>query len=174
MDSLISVSSLMWLYLAAFIIHDLEEIIFVESWMNKHYPRIKGRIPSFAGPLLRGMSTVKSSQFAVAVLLEFVLFIPVTYWAVEHGNYVLFVGFNALMLLHVFTHAGQSVWVRSYTPGVVTAVIVTLPYGLYLFYRLTNEGVLTWGQILLYAPTGLLVLPVVLGGHKLGKMVIRD
>jgi len=172
-DSIITMSSLMWLFLAAFMIHDFEEIIVVESWMKKNYQRIHKLAPGSLGNMIRGMSDVKSSQFAVAVFMEFIFFIPVTYVAVEHNNYILFVGVNALLLIHVFTHLGQSIYLKSYTPGVITGLIVILPYSLYLFYRMLDEELLSIKEILLYAPSGLILIPLVLLGHKLGKIVIR-
>ncbi|WP_240353154.1 MULTISPECIES: HXXEE domain-containing protein [Cohnella] len=173
-ESAITIGSLMWLFLAAFMIHDLEEIIFVESWWKKHGARIKGIAPGWAGGLVNGMAGVKSSQFAAAVLTEFVVFVPVTYLAVERQSFVLFVGANALMLFHVLTHVGQSLFARSLTPGVVTSVLILLPYGIYLFYRLIEDEILTLREILTYAPAGLFVIPLVLIGHKIGKLVIKE
>jgi len=46
LDSVISLNSVIWLFLIAFIIHDLEEIIFVESWMKKNYNYIQQKTPS--------------------------------------------------------------------------------------------------------------------------------
>lgn len=173
-DSIITINSLMWLFLAAFMIHEFEEIIFVESWMKKNYQRIHKLVPSSFAKLLREMSGIKSSQFAVAVFTEFIVFIPVTYLAVEHHIYFLFIGFNALLFIHVFTHLGQSIYLKSYTPGVITGIIVVLPYSLYLFYRMLNEELVSIKEILLYAPSGLLLIPLVMLGHKLGKLVIRE
>lgn len=162
----------MWLFLAAFMIHDFEEIIFVESWMKRNYERISSIVPKFYRSQLKGMSDITSAQFAVAVFIEFILFVPITYVAVERQSYVLFVGFNALLLVHVFTHVAQSLFVRSYTPGVVTAVIVILPYSLYLFYRMIDEGLVTLSQVLTYAPTGILLLPIVILGLRFGRKVV--
>lgn len=164
----------MWLFLATFMIHDFEEIIVVESWMKKNYPKIRNVVPRPLANRLKDMSTIKSSQFTVAVLLEFIIFIPITYLAVEHQNYLLFVGFNAILLLHVFMHLGQSIYLKMYTPGVITGIVITLPYTIYLFYRMVQENLLTLKQIILYAPSGLLLLPIILVGHRIGKIVIRD
>lgn len=173
-DSIISINSLMWLFLAAFMIHDFEEIIFVESWMKKNYERIHKLVPDALGNLLKEMSNVKSSQFAVAVFVEFIVFVPVTYMAVEHHQYILFVGFNVLLFIHVFMHLAQAIYVRSCTPGVITGVLVVLPYSLYLFYSMLDQELITMKQLLLYAPTGLFIIPLVLFGHKLGKILIRE
>jgi hypothetical protein len=164
----------MWLFLAAFMIHDFEEIIVVESWMKKHYSRISRLVPDAIGSWLMKMSTVKSSQFAVAVFLEFIVFIPVTYYAVEHQRYLFFVGFNFLLLIHVFTHLAQSIYLKCYTPGVVTGLLITLPYSIYLFYRMIIEELVSLQEVFLYAPSGLLLIPLVMIGHKLGKIIIRD
>ncbi|MFD1463438.1 HXXEE domain-containing protein [Paenibacillus farraposensis] len=173
-DSIITMNSLMWLFLAAFMIHDFEEIIFVESWMKKNYQRIHKLVPSSLGNMIRNMSDIKSSQFAIAVFIEFIVFIPVTYLAAEHNSYILFVGVNSLLFIHVFTHLGQSIYLKSYTPGVITGLIVVLPYSLYLFYRMLNEELVSMKDILLYAPSGLILIPLVMFGHKLGKIVIRE
>ncbi|WP_438350032.1 HXXEE domain-containing protein [Paenibacillus sp. FA6] len=174
LDSFITIESFMWLFLAVFMIHDFEEIIFVESWMKRNYATIDKIIPKVARKLVKNMSEVKSSQFAVAVFMEFIVFIPITYLAVEQHHYVLFIGCNALMFVHVFTHLAQSLYLKLYTPGVLTALIVILPYSGYLFYRLIIEDIVTLKEILLYAPSGLIVLPLVLLGHKVGKLVIRN
>ncbi|MFS0839746.1 HXXEE domain-containing protein [Paenibacillus sp. 1P03SA] len=171
-DDYISLNSVVWLFLAAFMIHDFEEIIFVEPWMKKNYKRLRPRVPGPWQRLFQEMSGVTSSQFAVAVFVEFILFVPVAYLAAERGIWALFIGFNALLFIHVFTHLGQSVLLRAYTPGVVTAVMVVLPYSVYLFYRLLRDGAATWQDLLVCAPSGLLLLPVVLAGHKLGKKVV--
>lgn len=172
--SIISINSLMWLFLVAFMIHDFEEIIVVELWMKKNYHRIYKLVPKSLSKTLKNMSEIKSSQFAIAVFIEFIVFVPITFLAVEHNQYILFVGFNALLLLHVFTHLGQSIYCKSYTPGVITGLIVVLPYSLYLFYRMLNEGVVSMNNIVLYAPSGLIIIPLVMFGHKVGKMLIRE
>lgn len=172
-DSWISVQSLMWLFLAVFMVHDLEEIIFVEKSLKKVYPTMLQKAPSFALPLVRIMSGATSAKFAIAVLLEFIVFIPITYFAVETESYPLFVGVNSLMLVHVLTHVGQSILLRAYTPGVVTCILIA-PYTVYLFYRMVSEGLVTMSQIYLYAPLGLFVIPLVLLGHKLSAIIMRD
>jgi hypothetical protein len=85
---------------------------------------------------------------------------------------LIFLSFNTLFFLHVFTHVGQSLYLRMYTPGVLSAVFITFPYSLYLFYRLITEELVTWGQVILSIPLGLIVIPIVLIGHEIGRRVI--
>ncbi|MFB9327684.1 hypothetical protein ACFFSY_17285 [Paenibacillus aurantiacus] len=66
---------------------------------------------------------IRADRFAFAVLLEFVVFIPMTWLAVGCGQYVMITGANTELLhvLYVQTHRGQSLYRRRYTPCVATA-----------------------------------------------------
>ncbi|OAB45532.1 hypothetical protein PGLA_03185 [Paenibacillus glacialis] len=166
-------STLVWLFIVAFMLHDLEEIIWVEVWIKKNRNHVIRVVPTRLKKQLEKMFNITSGQFAFAVLLEFIIFIPFTFLAAEQGKFFIFLSFNTLFLIHVFTHVGQSIYLKMYTPGVVSAVIITLPYSLYLFYRLISEGLVTWGEVLLSIPVGLMLLPIVLLGHELGRRFVK-
>lgn len=170
-NSFISIKGLIWLFLPLFLIHDLEEIITVESWYGTHESRLKARLPRIIQTKIDAALSLKSSQFAVAVLLELTLLLPFTYLAAEKDTYLWFLSANVIFFLHVFTHVAQSVRLKTYTPGVVTAIAIVLPYTSYLFWRLTTEGTVNWQQLYRSLPVGLLLLPVVLLGHWLGKRI---
>lgn len=172
LNQTISLSSLLWLFMIVFMLHDLEEIIMLDPWMKKNRSFALKKIPSGMRGKAARILDIKSYQFAVAVLLEFIVFIPVTFIAVERGQYFMFLAFNSVLLLHVFMHVGQSIILRRYTIGVVSAVVLVLPYTVYLFYRLTSEGIVTWGQILWSALAGLVLIPMVWIGHELGKRLL--
>lgn len=98
---------------------------------------------------------------------------PVTFIAAEHGRYLLFLGFNLILFLHVFMHIGQALYVRMLVPGVVTAVCITLPYSIYVVYRLLKENLITATDLWVAAPLGLLLIPLLLLGHKVGEKLGR-
>lgn len=173
MDNL-SVTSLVWLFLVSFVIHDMEEIIWVGPWSKRNRHKVAVAVPQRMKRSLTQMLNITSSQFAVAVLLEFTVFVPFTLMAAEQGRFFIFLSFNTLFFLHVFTHVAQSLYLKMYTPGVVTAVLIVLPYSLLLFHRLLSEKLVTWGEILLSIPVGLLVVPLVLVGHELGKRWVKS
>ncbi len=102
LDSFISINSVIWLFLVAFMLHDFEEIIRIEPWFRRHQPSIYRKVPRRFRNTLDSFSRMTAPQFSVAVCLEFVVFVPCTFMAAEHGSYLLFLGFNAVMLLHVF------------------------------------------------------------------------
>lgn len=172
LDSAISIKSLIWLFLVAFMLHDFEEIIRIEPWYRKNFGSIYGKVPARFRKEVQSFSRMTSSQFAVAVCIEFIIFVPFTFMAAEQGQYLLFLGFNAVLLLHVFMHVGQAVYLKMLVPGVVTAVGITFPYTVYLFYRLLSENLIEISDILLSLPFGLTLLPIVLLGHKVGEKLI--
>ncbi|MFD1956350.1 HXXEE domain-containing protein [Paenibacillus thailandensis] len=167
-----SIQTLVWLFIVVFMLHDLEEIISVEPWLNRNRERVQKMLPRWIGKTDR-ILRITSAQFAFAVLLEFIVFIPFTYMAAENGRYFVFLAFNCLFLLHVFTHAAQSMILRRYTPGVVTAVFVVLPYTLYLIGTLLSMDLVTWTEVALSVPVGLLVVPIVMAGHELGIRLVK-
>ncbi|GIO31664.1 MULTISPECIES: HXXEE domain-containing protein [Paenibacillus] len=169
----VTLQTLVWLFIVVFLLHDLEEIIWVEAWIKKNRNRVYTKVPTRIRNQLDKMFNITSGQFAFAVLLEFVVFIPFTFMAAEHEKFFIFLSFNTLFLLHVFTHLGQTLYLRMYTPGVVSAVILVLPYTVYLGYRMIHEELVTWGEILLSIPVGLLLVPIVLLGHELGRKFVK-
>ncbi|OAB45570.1 HXXEE domain-containing protein [Paenibacillus antarcticus] len=165
--------TLVWLFIIAFVLHDLEEIIWVEVWIKKNRNHVMNTVPRRIRKRLGKLLNITSGQFAVAVLLELILFIPFTFIAAEQGKLFIFLSFNTLFLIHVFTHVGQSIYMKMYTPGVVSAVLIVLPYTLYLLNRLINEGLVTWGEVWLSIPVGVMLLPIVLLGHELGRRIVK-
>lgn len=168
-----TIQTLVWLFIVVFLLHDLEEIIYVESWIKRNRNHVIGKVPSKISKRLDKMFNITSGQFAVAVLLEFIIFIPFVFIAAEQGMFFIFLSFNILFFLHVFTHVGQSLYLKKYTPGVVSAVLLVLPYTIYLFDTLITDNLVTWTEILLSVPVGLFIIPIVLLGHELGRKMVR-
>lgn len=168
----ISLATLMWLFPITFMIHDFEEILFVERWFKKNYSTTIHKIPDFFKETFEQMSTITAAQFTLPVAFQFFIYIVSTYLAVEHQYYSMFLGFNFILLLHVFMHVGQSLLLGVYALGLGTALTVTFPYSVYLFYRLIDEGVVELTTILTSLPYGLLSVVIVYLGHKLAHKFI--
>src|SRR5437764_3395791 len=113
------------------------------------------------------------------------VFASSSYWHTSHklatvrvtGNLIGYT-FAALLtyfiifLLHVFTHVVQPIIFRKYTPGVITAVLVVLPYSLYGFHRLFNEELISGGVFSSSLLIGaLLVVPIILCLRELGTVL---
>jgi hypothetical protein len=56
-------------------------------------------------------------------------------------------GIQAILLFNAFVpHLATTIRFRMYSPGVVTAILITLPFSIYLFRRALHENMLTWNQ----------------------------
>jgi len=69
LDSAISIQSLIWLFLAMFMLHDFEEIIRIEPWFRKHYDELLKKVPVRFHKELSSFSRITTPQFSVAVCL---------------------------------------------------------------------------------------------------------
>lgn len=145
LDSL-SFSQLLWLVPVFFMLHNLEEAPFMEKWSK--------RLP------IKILPPVSTKQFVIAVtlltLLGFLLaFLGITQISQPIGYLLVLeiqmaLGFNAI-LPHLLT----TLRFREYSPGVVTAVLINLPFSVYLFQRGLREGILGSEQVwamLAFAP----------------------
>lgn len=166
-----------WMFLIVFVLHDLEEIIVVENWLIRHRERLARSIPAFAQKTLQPMLSMSTAQFSVAVtcifaVLSAAVLLTVLTW--QAGTYLpFFLVCLHVLFLHVFTHIGQSLLFRTYTPGVVTAVVLVLPYSVYTYCRLLAEGWISWSMIGKTLPFSLLVIPVLYVALTLGEKAIK-
>jgi len=95
--------------------------------------------------------TVSTRQFVIAVMFLTIAGFLLTYIGVEYlqnsTGYLLVLGIQAILLFNAFIpHIAATVRFRMYSPGVVTAVLVTLPFSFHLFSRGLSESILTWKQ----------------------------
>jgi hypothetical protein len=128
---------LLWLVPVFFMLHNMEEAPFMESWSK--------RLPVKFHP------TVSTPQFVVAVTFLTLASFLVTYaslaWLPESIGYLLVLGMQAILFVNaIIPHLATTIRFRLYSPGVVTAVLITMPFSVYLFQRALAEQVLTWRQ----------------------------
>ena len=128
---------LLWLVPVFLTIHNLEEAPFMESW----YKRLPIKIPL----------TITTRQFVIAVTFITLAGLVLTYVGVEYladqTGYVLVLGMQAVLLFNAFVpHIAATIRFRMYSPGVVTAILIMLPFSFYLFRRAFEENILNWTQ----------------------------
>lgn len=138
-----SMRTLVWLFPVVFLIHDLEEILMVEWFWRQNTTGLVSLLPEAM------RATTRELAWAVAVVGVFVVIATYTgLRALRAGRPPLLFGVTASVLFfNVFTHLAQSVLVVGYTPGVVTAVLLALPYTMYLRSRLAAEGGFKRGEL---------------------------
>lgn len=139
MNSLNTVSfdRLLWFVPIFLALHNLEEAPFMERWSK----RLPIKLPM----------TITTRQFVIAVTFLTVGGFFLTYIALEYlanlTGYWIVLGIQAVMLLNAFIpHIAMTIRFRMYSPGVITAVLITLPFSFYLFRRAFAENILNWTQ----------------------------
>lgn len=163
-DSL-SFGQLLWLVPVFFTLHNLEEAPFMEGWSK--------RLPLKVHP------TVSTRQFVIAVTFLTLAGFLLTYLGVESlaspTGYLLVLGIQAILLFNAFVpHIATTIRFRMYSPGVVTAILITLPFSFYLFRRALAENILSWTQfwiLLAIAPFAMVVFALL--SLQLGKALDR-
>jgi hypothetical protein len=170
----ITTSTLLWLFPIAFMFHDFEEIMFWEPWLSKHGDEIKRRVPAFMIKPVSAIVEKSTAQASLPILLIFSLTVLSTFVAVEHQNYPLFLLASAVFFIHGFMHLGQALILRSYVPAMITSALIIIPYGLALYGRLIEEGIVDLTGLLIYFPLSVILLvPFILLMHQVGDYVFQ-
>jgi hypothetical protein len=156
---------LLWLVPFFFMIHNIEEAPFMESWSK--------RLP------LKIHSIVSTKQFVIAVTCLTLSGFILTFLGVEtlgHPiGYLLVLGIQMTLAFNAFVpHLATTIRFRLYSPGVVTALLITLPFSFYLFRRALTEDLLTWNQfwILLGLAPFVMILSALLS-LKIGQVLAK-
>ncbi|HSL43865.1 MAG TPA: HXXEE domain-containing protein [Anaerolineales bacterium] len=129
---------LLWLVPIFLAIHNVEEAPFMEGWSR----RLPMKIPL----------TITTRQFVIAVTFLTLAGFVATYFGVEYlanqMGYLIVLGIQAIMLFNAFIpHIATTIRFRMYSPGLITAILLTLPFSFYLFRRAFNENILNWTQL---------------------------
>jgi hypothetical protein len=133
----LSFDQLLWFVPIFFALHNLEEAPFMESWSR----RLPMKLPL----------TITTRQFVIAVTVLTLGGFVITYIGVEYvannTGYLIVLGIQAILLFNAFVpHIATTIRFRMYSPGVITASLITLPFSFYLFRRAFDENILSWTQ----------------------------
>jgi hypothetical protein len=156
---------LLWMVPVFFMLHNMEEAPFMASWSK--------RLPVKTHP------TVSTPQFVVAVsfltLANFILTYASLTWLPASVGFLLILGVQAILFVNAFVpHLATTIRFRLYSPGVMTAICITLPFSVYLFQRAFREQILSWGQfwiMLGVAPFAMVLLAYL--SLQVGKVLTR-
>lgn len=131
-----------WLLVVVFMIHDFEEIISVEKWAKSKQHLIEEK----SHPIKRiiwQFWNLNSHAFAKRDLFIFLTTSSVAFLAVQFIDYAwstyLLNLFLIIIFLHNIVHVLQSIIMKTYTPGLYTAILLVTPYTIYLFIRMMTS-----------------------------------
>ena len=156
-------------FLIIFMLHNLEEIITIERWFGKTYPRVSRKIPSAVQKELKNYKDTTSTQFSVVVFVFSVFASALIGIAVITQQYYLFLGVSLFFALNIFTHPLQALYLRCYTPGLLTTLLLIIPYYSLFFYRFYNTDMLTLNSIFGAIAVMVFFIPIFLLSHKIGE-----
>ena len=142
---------LQWLFPVAVTLHNAEEAIWMPGWTARHGVQLPVHPPG-AAELRFALLVLTMLAFAVTALS--IRKGPQSLWAYLTFGYIVTMWMNVMV-----PHLPASFIFFSYTPGVVTAVLVNLPVMSYLAVRcMAEEWVRGWK-----AAVAAVAVPAVLG-----------
>jgi hypothetical protein len=160
----------LWLGPVAFIVHDSEEVVVFQPWLHRH----AGDLPPMVRALFGGMTT---RQFAAAVVVLGCGYLVASIVGVRmlrsHRTPWPYLIVTGAFVGNAVTHVLQSAVFGGYTPGVVTAVLVSLPYGWFaaralLADRVVSRRALAWSGAVGLVGQVPLALVALGAGRRLG------
>ncbi|WP_431892923.1 HXXEE domain-containing protein [Nonomuraea sp. bgisy101] len=140
-----------WGLLAAWALHDAEELATMAGWARRARPRLAQRFPWVPDRVWDAMD-VDQRHVNVAIGLMGGVVAAAAASGPRSGFYrAALAAFGA----HGVVHLAQAAVVRGYTPGVVTAPLVVIPYSVWAWRRLEDKRL---------SSSSWLLLPLALGG----------
>ena len=159
----------LWLSLIVFTAHNLEEYWTIQQYFSS----VRNRIPPY---LLELIQPFTSDIFLTMIVMITILAAVMIHAGIAGGpgSWGMFGAMTWIMgglLVNGIHHLGISFVSLGYTPGVVSSVVLLIPFGLYLWRRAYKEKLLAKRQLLwsLVAGAGLM-LPVIVAVRALAAL----
>lgn len=112
-----SIVQFYFLFPALFMLHELEEIVWMPSFIKKisiQYPN--NRILSYYTPF----------AFNAIVLEQFLILLLSLFLSYRYSNYTIYATIVIAYIYHVFGHLIQTLVIRKYVPGLLTGILTSL------------------------------------------------
>ena len=112
-----SIVQFYFLFPALFMLHELEEIVWMPSFAKKisiQYPN--NRILSYYTPF----------AFNAIVLEQFLILMTSLYLSYQFNNYSIYATIIIAYIYHVLGHLIQTIVIRKYVPGLLTGILTSL------------------------------------------------
>ena len=146
--------AVLWLIPVALALHNVEEA----ATFSRYLPLVQARLPDFAQPVA---ARIDIGDLRVALLWVTIVPFLVIAWAAVRPESLAArwcaLEVQAVVALNVVSHVIVAGWLRGYSPGLLTAVLVNAPLSYALFARAARERwIPSWSWWLL-PPVALLV-----------------
>lgn len=148
-----------FLFPALFMLHELEEII----WMPSFVKKLSAQFPD-----IRFLSYYTPFTFNAIVMEQLLLLMITLYLSYRFNNYTIYTTIVIAYIYHVFGHLIQTIVIRKYVPGLLTGIFSSL---FSLFYLKNNVPInLYWYSFITLI---LIVVNLVLSFMVLHKKTLK-
>ena len=134
---------LMMMFPVVFMLHDFEELCFLESWIRKNADSIRNKFTGIIWIELEGYST---SALGVGIMMMFLFVSLTSILSVLLNLYTLFAAAMVVFTAHNIFHIIQPILLRRYVPAMGSAII-TLPYSLYVLRSMNHLNLFIWRDV---------------------------
>ena len=133
--------SVTWGLLAAWAVHDVEELVTMPGWADRARPRLERTVPRVPARVRDALSVSRPHATAAIGLVGAVVAAASARGARTDGADPLYQATLAGFGWHAVPHVASAVVTRGYTPGVLTAPTVVVPFANWARSRLRCAGV---------------------------------
>jgi hypothetical protein len=150
--------ALLWLVPIFFTIHNLEEALLMPAFIERRNSAVPASLSKIIPP-------VTYKQFLVTlIIITVVPYLITFFWLSRRWALYLLVGLQVVMLINIFAHTLTALFLGGYAPGLITALVINLPFSLYLLKRAAQEKWMSRKALALLFPLGLLIHGPALAG----------
>jgi hypothetical protein len=152
-----------------FALHNLEEALFMPAFLSSS----KNIFPAFVHDLLGEISPV---QF-LSVLLPITILPVILFFIWKRNPSILWIpyflcGLQFVIFFNIFSHAGSALLLKIYSPGLLTALLVNLPFSLVFFLQNARRNFFTIKNLPVFITAALLTHgPLLFGLLKLAGLL---
>jgi len=131
-------------------IHEFEEIIFMQWWVKKNKDQILNKYPKLGKQVLGQFDVFSTEAFSLIVAEEFLIVSFIVVYSAFTNNYDLYIGLILAFSIHLLTHLFQSIILKSYTPAIITTLLTSI-FCAYTFVKIVNSELLSFNRTLTFS-----------------------
>ncbi|MEW6060674.1 MAG: HXXEE domain-containing protein [Bacteroidota bacterium] len=165
---------ILWLIPTLLAVHNLEEALTMPAWVKANMWKVREAIPLFH--LLHFSTPQLYLSLIQVTVLPFLLAFFCLKGELTKRKLNILLTLQAIIFWNVLVpHLGGVIVLQMYNPGTVTAVLINLPFSLYLLKYLLKNEILTHKQLRSVSVLGLIVyLPAVYFNHLLASLIVNS
>jgi hypothetical protein len=168
-----SLKKILWFIPALLALHNLEEALTMPQWIQANLWKVRETIPLFN--LLHFSTPQLYLSLVLVTIVPFILAFFCLKGELSGRKLNIMLALQAIIFWNALVpHISGIIILQMYNPGTVTAVLVNLPFSLYLFRYLRKNQILTLKHLRMVFALGLIVyLPAVYLNHLIATLIVK-